>query len=275
MTGSARLLVLYLVAGVAQPLGAQALRADVMAANRYLWRGVNRTNRWVSEAQVAALTPLGRGALAVGVFETRELGKSGRGDLTEVGRSRKGLGERDWWLEYRRPVGSQELFAGVTRYTFHGDRQLGGRSPADNTTELSFGFNAKLTYFSPTLVAHWDVDRIQGVYLEAAGALPLLAWPFPPQMNVYLDAGVGLSLGEGPDPAHPEQLAYYAGDGFTHIETGLSVDLHQGERFTTAIGARFQAGVDDRAHVGADGRRRNLFVAYWLGTTLRLGRLFR
>jgi hypothetical protein len=273
MTGSARLLVLSLVAGVAQPLGAQALRADVMAANRYLWRGINRTTKWVGQAQLAMVAPLGRGGVAAGVFETRELGRSGPGDLTEVGRSRKGLGERDWWVEYRRPIGSQELFAGVTRYTFHGDRQLGGRSPAENTTELSFGLQARLTYFSPTLAAHWDVDRVQGLYLEASGALPLLVWPFPPQVNVYLDTAVGLSFGQGPDAAHPEQLAYYAGDGFTHFATGLSADLYQGERFTMGFGARFQAGVDDETHRGANGRRRNLFVAYWLGTTLRLGRL--
>jgi hypothetical protein len=271
MMGSVRLLLLALFAGIAQPLAAQVLRADVIAANRHIWRGVNRTTRWISQMQVATMAPIGRGAVAVGVFENRELGESGPGDLTEVGRTRKGLGERDWWIEYRRPLGSQEIFTGVTRYTFHGDRQLGGRSPADNTTELSFGFNTKLTYFSPTFVAHWDVDRIQGVYLEASGVLPLLVWPFPPQVNVLLDAGVGLSLGQGPDPAHPEQLTYYAGDGFTHISTGLSVDLHQGERFSTAIGARLQAGIDDRARLGADGRRRNLFVAYWLGTTLRLG----
>jgi hypothetical protein len=273
MTGSARLLVLSLVAGVAQPLGAQALRADVIGANRYLWHGLNRTTKWVGQAQLAVLAPLGRGGMAAGVFETRELGRSGPGDLTEVGRGRKGLGERDWWVEYRRPIGSQELFAGITRYTFHGDQQLGGRSPADNTTELSLGLLAKRTYLSPSLTAHWDVDRVQGLYLEASGALPLLVWPFPPQMNVYLDAEVGLSFGEGPDPAHPEHLAYYAGDGFTHFATGLSTDLFQGERFTASMGARIQAGVEDETHRGANGRRRDLFVLYWLGTTLHLGSL--
>jgi hypothetical protein len=273
MIGSARLLVLSLVAGVARPLGAQALRGDAIVANRYLWHGINRTTKWVGQTQIAVLTPLGRGGVAAGVFETRELGRSGPGDLTEVGQRERGLGERDWWVEYRRPVGSQELFVGLARYTFHGDRQLGGHSPADNTTELSFGLLAKSTYFSPALAARWDVDRVQGLYLEASGALPLLVWPFPPQVNVYLDAAVGLSFGQGPDPAHPEQLAYYAGDGFTHFATGLSADLFQGGRFTAGIGARIQAGVDDEAHRGANGRRRNVFVAYWLGTTFRLGRL--
>jgi hypothetical protein len=272
MIRSASLVVLSLFADTPS-LGAQALRVDLTAANRHLWRGVNRTTARVGQIHLAAVAPLGPGALAVGVFESRELSQAGGGELTEVGLGRKGLGERDWWLEYRAPVGSQEIFAGVTRYTFHGNRQLGGRSSGDNTTEVSLGAQSKLTYLSPALAVHWDVEKVKGVYLEASGALPLLGWPFPPQVNVYLDAALGLSFGQGPDAAHPEQMAYYAGDGFTHLATGLSVDLRQGEHFTAAMGARVQAGIDDEAHRGSNGRRRNLFVACWAGTTLRLGRL--
>jgi hypothetical protein len=265
--------VSLLLTSIPTALVAQALRVDLTAGNRHLWRGINRTTDWVAQFQVAGLLPLGRGALAAGVFETRELGRSEGGNLTQVGQGQTGLGERDWWFEYSTAVGSQQIFAGVTRYTFHGNQQLGGRSSADNTTELSLGAQAKLTYLSPSLTAHWDVDRVDGWYFEAAGALPLLAWPFPPQVNVYLDAALGLSLGQGPNPAHPGQLAYYAGDGVTHLTTGLSVDLRQGEHFTASMGARVQAGIDDQAHRGANGRRRNLFVAYWLGSTLRLGGL--
>lgn len=273
MIRSALPVVLSLLAGIRGPLEAQALRLDPTIANRHLWRGVNRTTGWVGQIQLAAVVPLGPGALAAGVFENRELSRAGAGDLTEVGLGRKGLGERDWWLEYRTRVGSQEIFAGLTRYTFHGNQQLGGRSSADNTTEVSLGAQSKLTYLSPALALHWDVEKVGGMYLEASGALPLLGWPFPPPVNVYLDAALGLSFGQGPDAAHPQHLAYYAGDGFTHVATGLSVDLRQGEHFTTGIGARVQAGIDDEAHRGSNGRRRNLFVSCWVGTTLRLGRL--
>ena len=273
MIRSALRTVLPLLLGIPAPLGAQALRLDVAAANRHLWRGVNRTTGWVGQIQLATVAPLGPGALAVGVFESRELSRAKAGELTEVGLGRKGLGERDWWLEYRTPVGSQEIFAGVTRYTFHGNQQLGGRSSGDNTTEVSLGAQSKLTYLSPALAVHWDVEKVGGMYLEASGALPLLGWPFPPQVNVYLDAALGLSFGQGPDATHPEQLAYYAGDGFTHVVTGLSVDLRHGQHFTAGLGARVQAGIDDEAHRGSNGRRRNLFVAGWVGATLRLGRL--
>jgi len=273
MIRSALPIVLYLLVGMPAPLGAQALRLDLTAVNRHLWRGINRTTGWVGQIDLATVASLGPGAFAVGVFESRELSRAGAGDLTEVGVGRKGLGERDWWLEYRMPVGSQEIFAGLTRYTFHGDQQLAGRPSGDNTTEVSLGAQSKLTYLSPALAVHWDVEKVEGIYLEASGALPLLGWPFPPPVNVYLDAALGLSFGQGPNAAHPQQLAYYAGDGFTHLATGVSVDLRQGERFTAGIGARVQAGIDDEAHRGSNGRRRNLFVTYWLGTTLRLGRL--
>jgi len=273
MIRSAVPVVFYLLVGMPAPVEAQALRLDLTAVNRHLWRGINRTTGWVGQIDLATVASLGPGAFAVGVFESRELSRAGAGDLTEVGVGRKGLGERDWWLEYRMPVGSQEIFAGLTRYTFHGDQQLAGRPSGDNTTEVSLGAQSKLTYLSPALAVHWDVEKVEGIYLEASGALPLLGWPFPPPVNVYLDAALGLSFGQGPNAAHPQQLAYYAGDGFTHLATGVSVDLRQGEHFTAGIGARVQAGIDDEAHRGSNGRRRNLFVTYWLGTTLRLGRL--
>lgn len=266
------LLVVLLMLGGVGPVGAQVFRVDMTATNRHLWRGVNRTTDWVGQVDLAVVAPLGQGALAIGVFQSSELRRSQGGNLTEVGRDRKGLGERDWWLEYRKPVGVLEIFAGATRYTFHGNRLLGGRSASDNTTEVSLGVQAKLTYLSPTLAAHWDVERVKGLYLEASGALPLLGWPFPPQLNVYLDGALGLNLGEGPHPGHAEELAYYAGGGFTHLAMGISVDRQVG-RFIVGTGARLQAGMDDEARRGAGGLGRNVFVAYWIGTTVRVGRL--
>jgi hypothetical protein len=266
-------LIVLLLTPVATPLGAQALRADLTVMNRHLWRGINRTSDWVGQLQLAAVAPLGRGAFAVGVFESRQLRETRPGNLTEVGQGKKGLGERNWWVEYRRPVGILEIFAGATRFTFHGDSQLGGRPPADNTTEISFGLQAKVAYLSPALAAHIDVDRVDGLYLEASAAVPLLGWPYPPPLNLYVDGSFGLNLGQGPDARDVGELAHYAGDGFTHLAVGLSVDLHQSELFTTGSGVRIHVGMDDQAHLGSNGRRRNLFFTYWLGTTLRPGRL--
>ena len=273
MMRSALRVVLSLLVGAPATLGAQALRLDLTVANRHLWRGINRTTGRVGQIDLAIMAPLGPGALAAGVFESRELSRARVGDLTEVGLGRKGLGERDWWLEYRTPVGSQEIFAGLTVYTFHGAQQLGGRSSSDNTTEISLGAKSPLTYLSPSLAVHWDVEKVEGVYLEASGALPLLGWPFPPQVNLHLDVTLGMAFGQGPDAGHPEQRAHYAGDGFSHVTTGLSVDLQHSKHFITRIGTRVQAGIDDEAHRGSNGRRRNLFLAGWVATTLRLGRL--
>jgi hypothetical protein len=273
MTEARMPLVLSLLLATAPPLGAQALRLDLTAANRHLWRGINRTSDWVAQLQLAGLAPLGPGALGGGIFESRQIRTTRSGNLTEVGVDRKGLGERNWWLEYRRPFGILEVFAGATHFTFHGDRQLGGRSPADNTSEISFGLQAKIAYLSPSIAAHLDVDRVDGLYLEASGAVPLLGWPYPPQLNIYFDTVIGLNLGQGPDPFEPEELAYYAGDGFTHMGLGLAVDLHQGKLFTAGSGVRANIGIDDAAHLGSNGRRRNLFLTWWLGTTVRPGRL--
>jgi hypothetical protein len=254
------------------PLVAQSLRVELTGANRYLWRGINRTTTWVGQIGASATAPIGSGAVGIGVFESRELGAAGPADLTEVGHGQRGLGERDWWLEYRRPLGSQVMFLGATRYTFHGDQELGGRSADQNTTEIGFGLQARHISPTPALAAYWDVDRVKGLYLEGSGAVPVIPWPFSPPVNVILDAAIGLSVGESPNPENPGEVAYYASDGFTHVVVGLSVDLQASENFTFSTGARLQAGIDDEAKRGAGGQSRGLFLAYWLGTTLRLGR---
>jgi hypothetical protein len=265
-------LVFALLACREAPLLAQSVRGDLTTANRYIWRGINRSTNWVGQVGLSAAVPIGRGALGVGLFDNRELSSSEEGEITEVGVGEKGLGERDWWLEYRRPLGSQEIFLGFTRYTFHGDEQIGGRSSSNNTTELSFGFQSKLTYLAPTLAAYWDVDRVNGLYIEASGAVPLLAWPYPPPVSLVLDAALGLNLGEDPHPGHPEELAYYAEDGFTHFQLGLSVDLHVAGSLTANGGARVHAGIDDAAKIGTSGQSRSLFVTFWLGATARWGK---
>jgi hypothetical protein len=82
MIRSALRVILSLLVGIPAPLGAQALRLDMGAVNRHLWRGINRTTGWVGQIQLAAVAPLGPGALAAGVFESRELSRAGAGDLT-------------------------------------------------------------------------------------------------------------------------------------------------------------------------------------------------
>jgi hypothetical protein len=265
--------VLLLLSLYSSPLRAQSFRADLTVANRYLWRGINRTTNWVAQIDAAVSAAAGGGGMAAGVFENRELGQSEPGQLTEVGLGQRGLGERNLWLEYRRAVGSQQLFIGATRYTFHGDADLGGRSAAENTTELAFGVNARLTSFSPALAAYWDVDRVKGWYLEGSGAVPLLAWPYPPQINVLLEAALGLNFGEGPSTEHPEEIAYYASNGFTHLSVGLSIDLQHSRRLSSNLGVRVTAGIDEATKLGAEGRSRSAFATYWFGGTLRLGRL--
>ena len=259
-------------AGAQRELSAQQdVRADLLVSNRYVWRGINRVTGWAAQLQLGASTRLGPGTLGAGVVEVRELFKAGSRDLTEVGVGRRGLGERNWWAEYRLPTPRVDLAAGAVRYTYHGEATLGGRSPADNTTEVYVAMEAPRTYLSPALAAYWDVDRVRGAYLEASGRLPILGWPFPPEIFAYLDGAVGLSVGEDPNPARPADLAYYGGDGPTHAQLGLSVDLKRSANVAVGGGLRFAVGLDDLARLGAGGRERNLFVSFWLGATLGAG----
>jgi len=261
-----------LAASAPRPLRGQAdARADLLVSDRYAWRGINRATGWVARLHAGASARLGPGVLGIGAMEVRELFDAGSGDLTNVGSGRRGLGERNWWAEYRLPVGRVDLAAGAVRYTYHGEPALGGRPSGDNTTEVYATVEAGRTYLSPALSAYWDVDRVRGVYLEASGRLPILGWPFPPEIFGYLDGAVGLSLGQDPDPARPGDLAYYDGDGLTHAQLGISMDLKRTANVAFGGGVRFGVGLDDRARLGADGRTRDLFVTVWFGATVGAG----
>ncbi len=261
-----------LALGLPGVLPAQAdVRADLLAANRYVWRGINRVTGWNAQLQGGGSVGLGPGVLGAGVHEVRELFEAAAGNRTEVGLDRRGLGERSWWAEYRVPAGPVDLAGGAVHYTYHGTAALGGRSRDDNTTELYLAAEARRTYLSPMLAAYWDVDRVRGVYLEASGRLPLLGWPFPPEVFVYLEGALGLSVGEDPDPERPGDLAYYDGDGFTHAQLGLAVDLKRTSRLAFGGGVRVGAGFDEAARLGADGRERDLVVTLWMGATVGAG----
>lgn len=265
-----RLLLLAIVAiGIPAPLRGQAdIRADLLFANRHAWRGVNRVTGWVLQVQLDGSAQLGPGALGAGVVQIQEPFKGKRGDLNEAGQGRGGLAERNWWAEYRLPAGSLDLSAGFLRFTYHGNAARGGVSGEDDTSELYAALEARRTYLSPALSAYWDIDRVRGVYLEGSGRLPLLGWPFPPEVFIYLDGALGLAFGEDPDPGRPADLFYYSGDGPTHARLGLSADVKRTEHLAFGGGVRATVGLDDAARLGADGRSRDLFVTAWLGVTL-------
>ena len=274
MTARQTSCLLALIVATAAPCGALAqgdLRADLVIGNRHVWRGINRVSGWVGQAQGSGSLRLGRGAIGAGVSEYREVFRAAEGNPTEVGLDRRGLGERNWWAEYRLPVGPVAIGGGAVHYTYHGTPALGGRSGNDNTTEVFATVEVTRTYLSPALAAYWDVDRARGLYLEASGRIPILGWPFPPEVFVYLDGALGFSVGEDPDPARPADLSYYSGDGFTHAQLGLSVDVKRTSRVALGGGVRFTAGIDDLAKRGADGRDRWLFATLWAGVTLGVG----
>jgi len=261
--------VAMLAGGWPAPLPGQAdVRADVMLANRHAWRGVNRVTGWVLQLQLDGSARIGPGALGLGVVQIQEPFRAERGDLNEAGRGRGGLAERNWWAEYRVPAGSLDLSAGYLRYTYHGDSARGGTPGGHDTGELYAGVEARRTYLSPALTAFWDVDRVRGLYLEASGRLPLLGWPFPPEVFVYLDGALGLALGEDPDPSRPADLFYYRSDGPTHLRLGLSADVKRTANLALGGGVRATVGLDDAARLGADDRLRDLFITGWLGVTL-------
>jgi hypothetical protein len=263
-----RVLLAIMAAGwPASLLGQADIRADAMFATRHAWRGVNRITGWTLQMELDASARLGPGALGLGVVQIQEPFRAERGDLNEAGRGRGGPAERNWWAEYRLPVGELDLSAGFVRFTYHGHSSRGGVSAEDDTGELYAAVEARRTYLSPALSAYWDIDRVRGAYLEASGRLPLLGWPFPPEVFAYLDGALGFAVGEDPDPSRPGDLFYYRGDGPTHVRLGLAVDVKRTPNLALGGGIRGTVGLDDAARLGADDRLHDVFFTLWIGAT--------
>lgn len=263
-----------LLAALAVPSAVPAqsdARMDVVVANRHIWRGVNRATAWVGQVQGSGSLRVGPGALGAGVSELREMFEAAAGNVTEVGQDRRGLGERNWWAEYRFPVGPVSIGGGAVHYTYHGAANLRGRGPENNTSELFLAAELTRTDLSPMLAAFWDVEAARGLYLEASGRAPLLGWPWPPEVFIYLDGAFGFSAGLDPNPGRRGELSYYADAGFTHAQLGLAVDVKRTSHVALGGGFRFTRPFDASARGGADGRDRSLFLTLWAGATLGSG----
>ena len=257
----------------ALPLPAQAsppplyLRADLIVTSKYVWRGITRSQFPTLQGHSALAVRRGAMRLAVGAFVSHEPFRPDAGEHTLVGIGARGLGEADYWGEASAALGEVELAGGLVRYTFHGDAARGGRSGAENTTELFARFDARGISFSPSVTAWVDVGNVRGTYLELRAAAPLLGWPYQPPAFVTLDAELGLSLGQ--DAAGGGRRANFAGDGPTHLQLGLSGLHGLAPWVDLSVGLRGQLGFDDSIKVGADGHRRRLKGWLTVGAVIR------
>ncbi len=198
------------------------------------------------------------------------------GELSETGVGKTGLGEVDLWGQLALDAGPVRLQAGATRYAFQGSTAAGGLGPDRNTTELHVAVSAFRAYSNPTAALWWDVGKVHGGYLSLSGKTPVLAWPLQPFVFAYVDAEVGLNVGQAADPPHPEDHANFSQRGLTHAALGLTLSTRvkqmPGLGFLAVTGgARSQLNLDEATRFDGIGRRDDIRLWFWGGISVALG----
>jgi len=261
----------------AAPAGAQlSARADLSAGGRYVWHGVSRSAGIVAQPSVAAGFRFDRLSIEGGAVLHYELDSVSTGELSQTGAGNRHLGEEDFWGRASLNLGPTRLDAGVVRYVFRGDSAQGGMGPDRNTTEVFVSLATTSRYLNPTLEAWFDVERVRGTFLRASFDVPVLGWPFPPYAFVFVQGEMGVNIGQGPNPARPEDLANFGRTGVTHLGLGLGTDLRVGRlsgigSATLGFGARSQLNIDPATRFDGAGHTQDFIVWLWTGVTIVLG----
>ncbi len=211
------------LSAAARSAGAQAtVGADLSLFSGYVWRGISVTNRPVGQPNAYVAFPAGNASVTVGGWANVDLGRYDDGDdfSQSGGVSSFNLEEFDPWAEVSVPAGKATLTGGVVGYVFPNDF---GATDDLNTWEV-YGKVGLAVPLSPKLAVYYDVDKVNGAYIEGtvAHTVPLGA------VSLNLGALAGLSAGQA-EADDPDELNNFAENGFTHL------DLSAGVPFTAGI----------------------------------------
>ncbi|MBA3259482.1 MAG: hypothetical protein H0T68_08460 [Gemmatimonadales bacterium] len=215
-----------------EPAGAQtSLSADLGLFRSYVWRGVSLTNRPVAQPDVYLSIPAGNASVTFGGWGNVELGRYDdvNDDISESGGlSGLDLSEFNPYAEVSFPAGKATLTGGVIGYVYPNDLTDEANAGLDsdyNTVELygTVGFDVPL---SPSLSVYYDLDKIDGAYIEGNVSHSLAAGE-----NLSIDLGALAGFSAGQD-CEGNILAETCTNRFNFEDNGLThVDLSAGISF--------------------------------------------
>lgn len=223
------------LATIPEPARAQtSLSADLGLFSSYVWRGVSLTNKPVAQPDVYLSIPAGNASVTFGGWGNVELGRYDdvNDDISESGGlSGLDLSEFNPYAEVSFPAGKAALTAGVIGYVYPNDLTDEANAGLDsdyNTVELygTVGFDVPL---SPSLSVYYDLDKIDGAYIEGSVSHSLAA-----SENVLIDLGAlaGFSAGQDCDGnilAETCTNRYnFEDNGLTHLDLSAAVSFAAG-----------------------------------------------
>jgi Bacterial protein of unknown function (Gcw_chp) len=226
-------------------LGAQA---DLFSS--YVWRGVTLTSKPVLQPDVWASFPAGNASITVGGWANIDIGKyDGEDDISESGAlSAFNFAEFNPYAEVSFGTGKATLTGGIIGYFYPNDTEDGLNSDF-NTWELygKVGFDVPL---APEISLYYDVDKVNGAYIEAAAAHSV---PLGESHTLDLGALVGLNAGQNAEEGS-EDFNNFNDNGLTHLDFSAGIPLAAGAFSITPV-VHFQIGIDELtkgASLGSD-----------------------
>lgn len=242
--------------------GQARVGADMGIHSAYVWRGLSLTNKTVAQPDLYVTIPTGKAAVTVGAWGNIDLGKydDSGSDLSESGGlSAVDVAELDPWAEISVPLGKLTVTGGALLYFFPNDA---GFTSGSNTVEL-YARAALTAPLSPKLAVWYDVDKVNGAYLEASVAHSLALGA---TTSLSLGALAGFDAGQSvPRDGGSTDLASFRDDGFTHLDLSAGVPLVAGALAITPALHVVVAG-DEFTRTTAPGRGHD--VKLWGGATV-------
>lgn len=207
--------------------GQVVLTSDAGAFNAYVWRGVTMTNKLVLQPDAYLTIPAGSGSLVLGAWGNIDAGQYDDpvDDLSEGGGTASfNATEVDVWAEYGHALSpSLSGTLGGLLYLFPNDAGL--TNEVNRTFEIYGKLQLTGVPLGPKLAAWYDVEKVDGVYLEGSITQPVTGIRgFP----VTLGALAGFSAGQDANENDPSEIANFAENGFTHADFSATGALSAG-----------------------------------------------
>ncbi len=216
--------------------------AQVDLFSSYVWRGVSLTNKPVLQPDLWASFPAGNASITVGGWANIDIGKyDGDDDISESGGlSAFNFAEFNPYAEVSFGTGKATLTGGIIGYIYPNDTDNGLNSDF-NTWEVygKVGFDVP---FAPEISLYYDIDKVNGAYLEAAGSHSL---PLGENHTLDLGALVGLNAGQNFEE-DSEDTPNFLDNGLTHLDFSAGVPLTAGVFSITPL-LHFQISIDEFA----------------------------
>jgi hypothetical protein len=217
------------VAAMAGPSAASSqvvLTTDAGAFNAYVWRGVTLTNQVVLQPDAYLSIPAGGGSAVVGVWGTIDAGRydDPANDLSEGGgTSSLNATEVNVWAEYGHSLGSK-LNGTLGSLLYLYPNESGLTNDVNRTLEI-YAKLQLVSPLSPKLSAWYDVDKVDGLYLEGSLSQTVAGIPGLP---ITLGALAGFSAGQGINQADPAEIANFGKNTLTHVDLSATGALGVG-----------------------------------------------